>query len=85
MTEYDPNRWNLWPAAQPPTGVLMRLEIFPKEGYMQERIKILTKNAYEKRIMTCGRWVGWWELTDGEKVDPRRIEHLRYKPWEFEE
>lgn len=27
MTEYDPNRWNLWPAVQPPTDVLMRLEI----------------------------------------------------------
>lgn len=82
---YDPTIWNGWPNAEPPSGVLMRVEIFPKEGYLSDRIITLTDNAYAHRIMTCARWCGWWLLSDGVTLDARKIERLRYKPWEFEE
>lgn len=83
---YDPTRWNEWPNAEPPSGVLMRVEIFPKSDYLKDRIAPGSDNHYSRRVLTCARWVGWWRLTDtDEKLDPRRIEHLRYKPWEFEE
>lgn len=82
---YDPTIWNEWPNAEPPSGVLMRVEIFPKEGYLSDRIITLTDNAYAHRIMTCARWCGWWLLSDGVTLDARKIERLRYKPWEFEE
>ena len=83
---YDPTTWNEWPNAAPPQNVLMRVEIFPKDGYLADRMTICSDNAYARRIMTCARWVDWWRLTDtDEKIDPRRIERLRYKPWELEE
>ena len=83
---YDPTVWNEWPNAVPPSGVLMRVEIFPKDGYLSDRITPCSDNAYARRVMTCARWVDWWKLADtDEKIDPRRIERLRYKPWEFEE
>lgn len=83
---YDPTVWNEWPNAAPPSGVLMRVEIFPKEGYLSDRITPCSDNAYARRVMTCARWVDWWKLADtDEKIDPRRVERLRYRPWEFEE
>lgn len=83
---YDPTIWNEWPDAEPPSCELMRVEIFPKGDYLKERITPCSDNHYKRRIMTCARWVDYWRLTDtDEKLDPRRIERLRYKPWEFEE
>lgn len=83
---YDPTIWNEWPNAEPPHNVLMRVEIFPKGDYLKERITPCSDNAYERRVLTCARWVDWWRLTDtDEKIDPRKIDRLRYKPWEFEE
>lgn len=64
----------------------MRVEIFPKEGYLSDRITPCSDNAYARRVLTCARWVDWWKLADtDEKIDPRKIDRLRYKPWEFEE
>lgn len=82
---YDPTAWNEWPNAEPPHNVLMRVEIFPKEGYLSDRMIPLSDNAYAHRILTADRWVGWWQLTEDMKLDTKRIERLRYKPWEFEE
>lgn len=85
IPEYDPAAWNEWPNAEPPHNVLMRVEIFPKEGYLSDRMIPLSDNAYAHRILTADRWVGWWQLTEDMKLDTKRIERLRYKPWEFEE
>lgn len=83
---YDPTIWNEWPNVEPPHNVLMRVEIFPKGDYLKERITPCSDNAYARRVLTCARWVDWWRLTDtDEKIDPRKIDRLRYKPWEFEE
>lgn len=82
---YDPTTWNEWPNAEPPSGVLMRVEIFPKEGYLADRMITISDNACSHRIMTCARWVGWWVLSDNTHLDARKIERLRYRPWEFEE
>lgn len=83
---YNPTIWNEWPNAKPPHNVLMRVEIFPKGDYLKERITPCSDNAYARRVLTCARWVDWWKLADtDEKIDPRRIERLRYRPWEFEE
>ena len=80
---YDPSTWNEWPNVQPPHNVLMRVEIFPKGDYLKERITPCSDNAYARRVMTCARWVDWWRLTDtNEKIDPRRIERLRFRPWD---
>ena len=76
IPEYNPCKWNEWPAVEPPKGAPMRLEA---------RYRGTSDGRYYVTVRQCAWFdgIGNWISSDGDNIEDRLLKNkeVRFRPW----